>query len=61
MEYRGASKTQVFETIEEMVRQNIRLVLEESKTKNILPWDAALNLAGQRVMRAMATRRWSIF
>jgi glutamate dehydrogenase (NAD(P)+) len=60
MEYRGATKTQVFETIEEIVRQNTRLVLEESKTKKILPRDAALNLAGQRVKRAMATRRWSI-
>jgi glutamate dehydrogenase (NAD(P)+) len=61
MEYRGATKTQVFETIEEIVRHNTRLVLEEAKTKKILPRDAALNLAIQRVKRAMATRRWSIF
>jgi glutamate dehydrogenase (NAD(P)+) len=61
MEYRGATQTQVFETIEEKVRHNTRLVLEESKTKKILPRDAALNLAVQRVKRAMATRRWSIF
>jgi glutamate dehydrogenase (NAD(P)+) len=61
MEYRGATKSQVFETIEEIVRHNTRLVLEEAKTKKILPRDAALNLAMQRVKRAMATRRWSIF
>jgi glutamate dehydrogenase (NAD(P)+) len=61
MEYRGATQTMVFETIEEIVRHNTRLVLEESKTKKILPRDAALNLAVQRVKRAMSYRRWSIF
>jgi glutamate dehydrogenase (NAD(P)+) len=61
MEYRGASQAQVFDTIEEIVRHNTGLVLEESKTKKILPRDAALNLAVQRVKKAMSYRRWSIF
>ncbi len=61
MEYQGATEAAVFQTIEEKVRQNTSAVLEESRIKKILPRDAALNLAVQRVQRAMATRRWSIF
>jgi glutamate dehydrogenase (NAD(P)+) len=61
MEYRGATQATVFDAIEEKVRHNTRLVLEESRIKRILPRDAALEMAVQRVKRAMATRRWSIF
>jgi glutamate dehydrogenase (NAD(P)+) len=61
MEYQGATQATVFEAIEERVRRNTRLVLEESRIKQILPRDAALDLAVQRVKKAMATRRWSIF
>lgn len=61
MEYRGASQAAVFQTIEEKVRHNTRLVWEESKMKKILPRDAALNLALERVKKAMAYKRWSIF
>jgi glutamate dehydrogenase (NAD(P)+) len=60
-EYRGASQSAAFEAIEEKVSHNTRLVLEESQTNNILPRDAALNLAVQRVKKAMTTRRWSVF
>jgi len=61
MEYRGASQSAVFQVIEEKVRHNTRLVWEESKMKKILPRDAALNLAVQRVKKAMSSKRWSIF
>ncbi len=61
MEYRGASQAAVFQAIEEKVRFNTRLVLEESKQKKILPRDAAEALAVQRVRKAMAYKRWSIF
>jgi glutamate dehydrogenase (NAD(P)+) len=61
MEYRGASQTAVFQAIEEKVRHNTRVVLEEAKTKKILPRDAAIALAVQRVKKAMAYKRWSIF
>jgi len=61
MEYRGASQSAVFDVIEEKVSHNTRVVLEESKTKNILPRDAAMHLAVQRVKKAMAFKRWSIF
>jgi len=61
MEYRGATQSTVFEVIAEKVRHNTRLILEESRTKKILPRDAAVNLAVQRVKKAMAYKRWSIF
>ncbi len=61
MEYQGASQTDVFAAIAEKVRHNTRLVLEEAKAKNILPREAAFNLAIQRVKKAMSYKRWSIF
>jgi glutamate dehydrogenase (NAD(P)+) len=61
MEYQGASQSAVFETIEEKLRYNTRLVLEESRKKKILPRDAAVALAVQRVKKAMGFKRWSIF
>jgi len=61
MEYRGASQATVFEAIAEKVRHNTRVVLEEAKTKNILPREAAMNLALQRVKKAMTFKHWSIF
>jgi glutamate dehydrogenase (NAD(P)+) len=61
MEYRGASQSAVFEVIKEKVSHNTRLVLEESKSKRILPREAAMHLAVQRVKKAMAFKRWSIF
>ena len=61
MEYQGASQAGVFATIAEKVRHNTRLVLEEAQAKKILPREAALNLAVQRVKKAMSYKRWSIF
>lgn len=61
MEYRGATQTAAFEAIEEKVSRNTELVLEESKTKKILPREAAMNLAVRRVKKAMTFKRWSIY
>jgi glutamate dehydrogenase (NAD(P)+) len=61
MEYQGASQATVFQAISENVCRNTRYVLDESKTKNILPREAAVSLALQRVKKAMAFKRWSIF
>lgn len=61
MEYQGATQAEVFRTIAEKVSQNTRLVLDESKTKKILPREAAVSLAVQRVKKAMSWKRWSIF
>jgi glutamate dehydrogenase (NAD(P)+) len=60
MEYQGAGRHAVFPTIEEKITHNTRLVLEESRTKKILPREAAVQLAVQRVKRAMSFKRWSI-
>jgi glutamate dehydrogenase (NAD(P)+) len=61
MEYRGATQNEVFQTIAERVSQNTRLVLEEARLKKILPRDAAVGLALQRLQKAMTFKRWSIF
>jgi len=61
MEYRGSTQSAVFQAIEEKVRHNTRVVLEESRVKKITPRQAAMELAVKRVKQAMATRRWSIF
>jgi len=61
MEYQGASQTAVFQAIAERVSRNTRFVLDESKTRKILPREAAVSLAVQRVKQAMAWKRWGIF
>lgn len=61
MEYEGASECAAFQSIEEKVRTNTRQVLKESASKGMLPRDAAVDLALQRVRKAMGYRRWSLF
>ncbi len=58
VEYRGGSRRQAFETIEEMVRKNTRAVLETSRDGQIAPREAALALARKRIEAAMRLRRW---
>ncbi|MFC1657120.1 Glu/Leu/Phe/Val dehydrogenase [Candidatus Moduliflexota bacterium] len=61
MEYRGTVQSVVFETIEEKLRCNTELVLEASRKENILPREAAVELAVRRVRKAMSYRRCSTF
>jgi glutamate dehydrogenase (NAD(P)+) len=61
MEYQGASQTAAFQAIEEKVRANTAQVLETAKEEGILPREAAVELATERVTRAMTYRRWSLF
>jgi glutamate dehydrogenase (NAD(P)+) len=49
------------EDISDKISANTRIMLEEAKQKNILPREAALDLAQRRVMKAMAFKRWEIF
>jgi len=58
IEYRGGTQRAAFDTIDERIRTNTRLVLEASRRNKELPRAAALALAEQRVRAAMATRRW---
>ncbi|NIP29809.1 MAG: Glu/Leu/Phe/Val dehydrogenase [Candidatus Dadabacteria bacterium] len=61
MEYQGASESSAFKAIEDKIRRNTQLVLEYSNSKNILPRQAAVELATKRVREAMSFRRFSIF
>ena len=45
--------------IEEKIRTNTKLVLEEAAKTAAPPYQAAVALAERRVRRAMTYRRWS--
>jgi glutamate dehydrogenase (NAD(P)+) len=61
MEYQGACQSLAFQAIEEKLRRNTRLVLEETASKGIMPQKAAVDLAVQRLKKAMSYRRWPLF
>jgi len=61
MEYHGSSEGAAMQTIEEKLRRNTRLVLEDSSRRKILPREAAAELALARVKKAMSFRRYSLF
>jgi glutamate dehydrogenase (NAD(P)+) len=61
MEYHGASQAAALQAIEEKLRRNTAEVLEASKREHILPREASMALAMQRINRAMSFRRYSLF
>ena len=61
MEYKGSGKTAVFQAIEEKLRRNTQMVLDRMKNEGILPRLAAVELATERVQKAMSFRRFSLF
>ncbi|MFZ5876740.1 MAG: Glu/Leu/Phe/Val family dehydrogenase [Nitrospirota bacterium] len=61
MEYHGAGESAVFQVIEDKLRRTTRLVLEASAKQRILPRQAAMDLAVQRVKKAMSLRRFALF
>ena len=61
MEYEGANQAAALATIEEKLRRNTGQVLEAVKHKQILPRQAAMDMALQRITRAMSFRRYSLF
>lgn len=58
IEFRGGTQRAAFEYIDERIRSNTRLVLEDSRRTGEMPRVAAERIAKQRVMAAMSTRRW---
>jgi glutamate dehydrogenase (NAD(P)+) len=60
MEYRGATQSQAFQTIEEKIRANTQAVLEGVVARRCLPREAAVELALARVKDAMRLRRFAI-
>jgi glutamate dehydrogenase (NAD(P)+) len=61
MEYHGATESSAFAAIEERIRDNTAAVLEQSRERGVTPREAAVDLAVERVKRAMSYRRWSVF
>jgi len=61
MEYQGASEAAAFQSIEEKIRRNTREVMEAARSRKILPRAAAVELAAERVRKAMGLRRFSLF
>lgn len=60
IEYRGGTQRAAFDYIEERIRANTRVVLDESQRDKVLPRTAAVALAERRVRAAMQTRRWRV-
>lgn len=58
VEYRGGQRTQAFATIAEKIHDNVTAILSESTDRGVLPRQAAVAVAEQRVRRAMQLRRW---
>jgi glutamate dehydrogenase/leucine dehydrogenase len=58
IEYRGGTQRAAFDSIDERIRANTRLVFEAARKTDALPRAAALTLAKERVHAALATRRW---
>ena len=61
MEYQGSSETMAMQTIQEKIRHNTQQVLAEVRNQQILPRQAAVNLALTRVGKAMSYKRFTIF
>lgn len=57
VEYAGGSETQALAVIEEKISRNTRTVLERAREQGVAPRVAAVEMAEQRVRRAMAFRR----
>ena len=60
-EYRRASEAEAFREIEARIRANTETVLASAEAQSVTPRAAAEALARERVLGAMATRRWSIY
>ena len=61
MEYHGAGESAAFQTIADKITRNTELVLKSAKENQILPRQAAMELATERVKKAMSFRRFSLF
>jgi len=58
IEFRGGTQRAAFDYIDERIRTNTRLVLEESRRTGGAPRVAAMALAQDRIQAATKTRRW---
>lgn len=58
VEYRGGSEAQALASIDEKVRRNTGTVLSRARDRGVAPRAAAIELALERVRRAMQLGRW---
>ncbi len=58
-EYHRGTRQAAFTAIDEKIRHNTHLVVEQSRRTGALPRQAAVALAERRVREAMRSRRWS--
>ena len=58
IEYQKGTQRAAFDYIDEQVRTNTRIVLDDATRNRVLPRAAAQALAEQRVRATAATRRW---
>jgi glutamate dehydrogenase (NAD(P)+) len=61
MEYQGAGETAAMQAIQEKIRRNTEEVLAEMKSRQILPRQAAVELALGRIRKAMSFKRFTIY
>lgn len=61
MEHEGACQKEVFDKIEDKICSNTMLMLEKAKKEKIMPRDAAIEIALQRIKKAMSYKRWGLF
>lgn len=61
MEYHGATENAALAAIEEKIRRNTELVFTRAKAENIEPRQVAIEMAVERVKKAMSYRRFSTF
>ena len=61
MEYHGANESSAMATIRDKLLRNTEQVLERAKRESIQPREASMELALERVKKAMSFRRFSIF
>ena len=59
VEYAGGSEAQVFPIIDEKIRSNTAEILERMKHERILPREAAVGMARERIEDAMKYQRFS--
>jgi glutamate dehydrogenase/leucine dehydrogenase len=59
VEYTGGTEADAFRLIDERIRANTTAMLERTDTEGILPRQAAMRTARQRVEAAMSSRRFS--
>ncbi len=58
VEHAHGTRRQAFDTIAEQIAANTAAVLDRSDAASVTPRQAALDVAHERIGRAMSTRRW---